>query len=60
MPIHSLPVDAGAGAQRPVTRRQWLAKAGGGCGLLGLAALITGEQPLQAGRGQMKAAPISP
>ena len=49
MPIHSLPVDAGAGAQRPVTRRQWLAKAGGGCGLLGLAALITGEQPLQAG-----------
>ena len=49
MPIHSLPVDAGAGAQRPVTRRKWLAKAGGGCGLLGLAALITGEQPLQAG-----------
>jgi hypothetical protein len=49
MTMHSLPADAGVSAQRPVTRRQWLAEAGGGCGLLGLAALFTGEHPLRAG-----------
>jgi len=43
MTTHSLPVPA-ARAQSPLTRRHWLAKAGGGCGLLGLAALIADEQ----------------
>src|ERR1700733_3893705 len=46
MTTHSVPADPAARAQRLLTRRDWLARAGGGGGLLGLAALIAGEQPL--------------
>jgi hypothetical protein len=49
MTTHSVPADPAARAQRILTRRDWLARAGGGCGFLGLAALIAGEQPLSTG-----------
>src|ERR1700722_637020 len=46
MTTHALSAESAPSPERPLTRRDLLAKAGGGCGLLGLAALIAGEQPL--------------
>jgi hypothetical protein len=46
MTTHALSAGSAPSPVRPLTRRELLAKAGGGCGLLGLAALIAGEQPL--------------
>src|SRR5258708_36481520 len=46
MTTHALSAESAPSPERPLTRRDLLAKAGGGCGLLGLGALIAGEQPL--------------